>query len=380
MLPHSAGTPMTMIDTAKAWPTQRRGLLDIFQSTAKGSNMSRVIFRHEMRFIIAAILAAFVPGLHAEQVAPSHQNTLQPGQNIANYLQLQFDQPYTLQKLSDNTYWVSTNFYSSLFYVGKDGVLLFDPLGTRQAVQVLQAISDVTDLPVTALVYSHSHQDHIGGANVIKDAASKRNLELRIIATDKTANQLKRFTKTDVPPVTEVISSPAGEFKFENLIVQVTTPELFLHSLDSSLFYLPTERVINIVDVVEPDDLPFTKFGGVIDIKSYRDSMNELLAMEWDFLNGGHFNVGTKDTIRGFLAYLDDVEAAVDTALSQIKPFYEYVNPETSVVSWLVQRKADVTNDARKILEPKYGHFASFDDVVDSHISEVYQQRFHHNE
>ncbi len=47
---------------------------------------------------------------------------------------------------------------------------------------LLQAIRDVTPLPVTALVYSHTHVDHIGDSPFWNDEAKKEGVNLRIIA------------------------------------------------------------------------------------------------------------------------------------------------------------------------------------------------------
>src|SRR4029077_19577488 len=69
---------------------------------------------------------------------------------------------FVLQRVTERVWWVTRQFYGSLFYVGKRGVLLFDPfLGGADA--TLAAIASVTSLPVTAVVYSHFHADHVGG-------------------------------------------------------------------------------------------------------------------------------------------------------------------------------------------------------------------------
>lgn len=68
------------------------------------------------------------------------------------------------------------------------GVLLFDaPEGRGK--YLLQAIRDVTPLPVTALVYSHYHVDHIGDSPFWNDEAKKEGVNLRIIASKATAEK-----------------------------------------------------------------------------------------------------------------------------------------------------------------------------------------------
>ena len=51
-----------------------------------------------------------------------------------------------------------------MFYVGEK-VLLFDPV-ENAGEKILKAISEVTKLPVTTIVYSHAHADHISSARL----------------------------------------------------------------------------------------------------------------------------------------------------------------------------------------------------------------------
>ena len=99
----------------------------------------------------------------ASYVEPSATDPIKPGQRIAHLFPRAVMEEYVLQRVTERVWWVSRQFYGSLFYVGKRGVLLLDPfLGGADA--TLKAIAAVTPLPVTAVVYSHFHADHVGGA------------------------------------------------------------------------------------------------------------------------------------------------------------------------------------------------------------------------
>ena len=60
-----------------------------------------------------------------------------------------------------------------MFYVGEKGVLLFDPV-ENAGEKILKAILEVTKLPVTTIVYSHAHADHISSAPVIVEASKRQ--------------------------------------------------------------------------------------------------------------------------------------------------------------------------------------------------------------
>lgn len=61
---------------------------------------------------------------------------------------------------------------NSILLVGSDGVIIVDTTETVEAAQqVLAAFRQITDKPVKAIVYTHSHPDHIGGAAVFAGGA-----------------------------------------------------------------------------------------------------------------------------------------------------------------------------------------------------------------
>ncbi|TJY62891.1 MBL fold metallo-hydrolase [Sinimarinibacterium sp. CAU 1509] len=61
---------------------------------------------------------------------------------------------------------------NSILLEGDDGVIVVDTMETvESAQQVLAAFRQITDKPVKAIIYTHSHPDHIGGAGVFADGA-----------------------------------------------------------------------------------------------------------------------------------------------------------------------------------------------------------------
>src|ERR1700747_3001541 len=142
----------------------------------------------------------------ARSVEPAATALIKPGQRVSHLFPRAVIEEFVLQRVTERVWWVTRQFYGSLFYVGKRGVLLFDfPLGGADA--TLAAIASVTSLPVTAGVDLHFSGDHVGG--------SRRLFELlaaappRVIASEHTATWMSRFD-SDLPRPDDVLDWPSG--------------------------------------------------------------------------------------------------------------------------------------------------------------------------
>src|SRR4030095_1526307 len=70
---------------------------------------------------------------------------------------------YRTQKSGEGLYMITDGAYQSMFMTYEDGVVVVDA-PPSYAAHIPKAIAEVTDKPITHLVYSHAHADHIGGA------------------------------------------------------------------------------------------------------------------------------------------------------------------------------------------------------------------------
>ncbi len=81
-------------------------------------------------------------------------------------------------RIRDHLYWVTDGSYNTMFLVTDKGVVAVDAPPTIGK-NYLKAIAEVTNKPVTYVIYSHAHLDHIGDCwNVPKECyfySSTRN-------------------------------------------------------------------------------------------------------------------------------------------------------------------------------------------------------------
>jgi len=170
----------------------------------------------------------------AAYVEPSATTPIKPGERVAHLFPRAVMEEYVLQRVTERVWWVSRHFYGSLFYVGTRGVLLLDPfLGGADA--TVKAVASVTDLPVTAVVYSHFHADHVGGARRLFELLA--SAPPRVIASENTAIWMERFG-SDLPWPADVLEWPSGSLSFEDVTLRLRGLPRPGHAPDHAVFLL----------------------------------------------------------------------------------------------------------------------------------------------
>ena len=214
---------------------------------------------------------------------------------------------YRLQDLGSGLYMITDNAYQSMFLVYDRGVVVIDaPPG--YAAHIAQAIAEVSNQPITHIIYSHSHIDHIGGAKALGGHPV-------IIAQEETLRLLKRAADPNRPLPTVTFAD-----KF-TLRVGRQVLELSYHGNahepGNIFIYAPAQRVLMVVDVVFPGWMPWRRFALAQDIPAYFAQVEEIGKMNWDTLVGGHVaRTGTHADVEMQIEFIQDVKQAAKTALA----------------------------------------------------------------
>jgi len=149
---------------------------------------------------------------------------------------------YSLHEAASGVYMLTDGNYQNMFVPTSDGVVLFDA-PPALAGYIEPAIKEVTDDPITNIVYSHLHKDHIGAAGrlVTPDTA--------IYAEAGAAEYLQVKRDPGRPLPTEVF---AGK---KTLTVGGRTFELQredFHSLGGDVMVrMPEEKVVLAIDMAD---------------------------------------------------------------------------------------------------------------------------------
>ena len=219
---------------------------------------------------------------------------------------------YLVQEIGDQLYSVSDGSYNTMFMVTDEGVIAIDAPPTLGA-NYLKAIAEVTNKPITRVIYSHAHMDHIGAARIFPENAT-------FVAQQETASELQRAmnvaTNTSmVPPVpTETFS------KNMTLKVGNQTLQLDYHGnnhLPGNIFiYAPQQKVLMLVDIIFPGWIPFPYLAIAKDTAGFIEA-HDIALNNYDFntIVAGHLTrLGTKADVGVQRELVMDLEKAADNA------------------------------------------------------------------
>lgn len=316
---------------------------------------------HDVNFMPRGGYAATVAG--TRYVEPSSQRMLNEGEKIGRLTERNKAGETIVQRLTERSYWAQTGFYNVVFHVGDEGVLLFDSLADGSGAAILKAIAGVTRLPVTTLVYSHNHADHIGDAQVFVDAARAAGRTLRIVSTDATQKKMQVLSST-LPRPTDTVAYQGGSFQFEGLTVQAIGFARAAHTDDSAAWLLKQDGILHAPDMTNPDQMPYLGFGGSENAVYLADNLAQMAAADWRFFSGGHGNIGSRADITFNQTYLSDLQRAVGQALAKVDAG-RYFNARMNNHQAAAHRWSEaVVEEATRSLRAKYGKFYGFEASV----------------
>jgi len=299
---------------------------------------------------------------------------LVPGQKLRDSDYVRAQRPYTIQRLTERVYWIEAFIYQSTVFVGKEGVMVIDPLSYGRGEKVHMAIREVTDLPVITVVYSHYHIDHIADAAYFVAQAAQSGIGLRIVSTAACLNQI-HYYGDKVPIPNEIIEVPEGHFMFEDERVMVGTPKEG-HSIDNSWILLEGEGVVHNVDMIHPGQLEFDNFGVGHYISGYEDGLRALLRLDWNFMTAGHGNIGSREDVQFVLDYIADLRSITKEVLPtvDIVPFIR----DEMMYNWFHGHRDEVASQVVERMRPRWGRYSGFDLVAMSHAKTMYWEYYLH--
>ena len=219
------------------------------------------------------------------------------------------EQQYDLRELGDGLYFLTDGLYQVMFLVSDEGVVVVDAPPSLVA-SIFPAVAEVTDQPITHLVYSHYHADHIAGAGLFGD-------EVEIIAHEETDRLLSQFDDPNRPaPTTTFVGSYNLELGGQELDLDYRGPN---HTPDNLFIYAPDHAVLMLVDVIFPGWIPFKALAVSQNIHGFVEAHEEALRYDFDTLVSGHLDEpGTREDVETQQSFVTDRRANSAAAIESV--------------------------------------------------------------
>jgi len=252
---------------------------------------------------------------------------------------------YLLQQLGAGLYYLTDGVYQMMFLTTGQGVIAVDAPPTIGH-NILRAIAEVTSEPVTHVIYSHVHADHIGAAVLYPHDAMR-------IAHTETARLLRRVNDPNRPLPTRTFDDHYT-LRIGDQVVQLDYrgPN---HSPDNIFIHAPRQQVLMLIDIVFPGWVPFRNLAASQDIPGWIAAHEQALTYDFKTLIGGHLTrLGTRQDVRTQRAFVKDLSANAQEALVGVNfgAIYQAVGPRNAGNTWalfkayldaVAQRAAEAT-------------------------------------
>lgn len=237
---------------------------------------------------------------------------------------------YHVSEIRNNIFWITNGDYHVMAVKTHDGIMIVDapePLPFFPPMNVLGAVAEIAPgYPITHMIYSHGHTDHIGGAGVIKEAFPG----VEIIAHKKTKKLLKKMNdpKRPVPTTTfanKMTVNSGG--KQLNLYYRGNT-----HMPGNIFIHAENEKILMVVDVIFPGWVPFRRLALSDDINGWIKGNKAVLDFDFDTLIAGHVTkLGTRADVELQLEYVQDIVNSFDTIIGDPNTLFKAIGAYDSV-------------------------------------------------
>jgi glyoxylase-like metal-dependent hydrolase (beta-lactamase superfamily II) len=231
-------------------------------------------------------------------------------------------------KLKDNLYVLNAlaagGGGNSTAFITAAGVVLVDTKNPGWGQPLLDAIKKITDKPVTTIINTHTHGDHVSGNVEFAD-------NVQIIAHENTAANMKEMRPNSSaapnPNPPNIFRDNKGKGLPTRTVGDAMTIGRGAEQIDLRYFgrahtngdivvLFPAQRVLHVADVFPGKELPIMDSNNGGTAVGYADTLTRLSAYaekNADLLVNGHYNTTTtnaelKDFIQFVRGYVKDVQ------------------------------------------------------------------------
>lgn len=245
--------------------------------------------------------------------------------------------PEPIEKVGDNLYKIFGGGGNTTVFVRENGVVLIDTKMPGNGEAILAEVRKVTDKPVTLIINTHAHPDHLGSNEFFVNADPAIDVAMHANAVPEEGSPF--YNAGTVPTITydSMVSLGKGA---DTLVLHNFGPA---HTTGDSYVIIPAENALVMGDVMawEMGPLFDTPSGG--GVRAMAESLDQLVAVASaagvDKVIEGHGKVIDWDGFLGYVAYIhkiaDVAELAVAEGLNYVEAYNQYFANDPSMAAYL---------------------------------------------
>lgn len=218
----------------------------------------------------------------------------------------------SISKVTGDVYRYQNNFHFAFLVVTSNGVVVVDPINAAAATWLKSNLKQITNKPITHLIYSHSHPDHASGGKVLgaKIVISHENAPEEIDGVKPDV----RFADTKTLKIggKTITLTWLGEGHAKDLIAVVVKPE----------------NVAFITDAASPKRLPYRDMPNS-DIDGWINQVRKIETLDFKIFAPAHGAVGVKADAADVRIYMEKLRDRVLQGLKAGKSIDELASSVT---------------------------------------------------
>ena len=248
-------------------------------------------------------------------------------------------------KLKDNLYVLKGGGGNTSVFITANGVVVVDSKNPGWGQPILDKIKTLTDKPVTTLINTHTHGDHVSG-NVAFPAT------VDIVVQANTAENMKKMIQNSTAadqtvPAQTIFQQNGGKglpkrtFK-DKMTIGKGADEIDLfyfgrgHTNGDAWVLFPANRVLHAADIFSGKNIPLldaNNGGSAVEIANSLEKAGNSLNGKYDTIVTGHSSEMTPADLREYVQFNRDFVTDVQTAMKGGK------TPADVAASWKIPAK-----------------------------------------
>lgn len=221
----------------------------------------------------------------------------------------------SITQIRGDLYRFQNNAHYSVFLVTPEGIVVTDPINEEAANWLNRELASRFEVPVTHLIYSHDHADHITGGEAFGD-------QVTVIAHQLTKEAITRENRE--VPIPEITFQDTYTLELGGQRVELYYPGKS-HGDNCIAMLFPQQSTVFVVDFITVNRLPYRNLGNG-HMPGWIEAIQFVEGLDFEILAPGHGTLGQKSDATNHRMYFEALRNAVLKGISQEQTLEEMQN------------------------------------------------------